>query len=253
VVLPLYANSFKETVTYMQQMKLKALVTRRTAARTRRPAAHKPGARCGSDGGATETQASDLGAGGSEAVTHRETAGTAVGEHTADRTAEARDWPKTERAAAPIDRGWSPWTRLAGVAVLAVAMAHVEGVLVYYLSRFVPGVPEQYDRGFRFPTQYMTVERSRELATILMLLAIGYLVGRTWWQKAAYYLFAFGCWDVCYYISLRVLLHWPRSPTDRDLLFLIPVQWWGPVWEPLAFSVVFMAAGVIVLKVTRRA
>jgi hypothetical protein len=148
---------------------------------------------------------------------------------------------------------WSTWTRLAGVAVLAAAMAHVEGVLVYYLSRFVPGIPGRYDHGFRFPTQYMTVERSRELATMVMLLTIGYLVGRTWWQKAAYYLFAFGCWDVCYYISLRAMLHWPTSPTDRDLLFLIPTQWWGPVWEPLAFSVAFMAAAIAILKLSRRA
>lgn len=159
----------------------------------------------------------------------------------------------TGRPAALVNHLWSPWTRLAGVAVLAAAMGHVEGVLVYYLSRFVPGIPGRYDHGFRFPTQYMAVERSRELATMIMLLAIGYLVGRTWWQKGAYYLFAFGCWDVCYYISLRVLLHWPRSLTDRDLLFLIPGQWWGPVWEPLAFSVAFMASAVIILKVTRRA
>jgi len=34
---------------------------------------------------------------------------------------------------------------------------------------------------------------------------------------------------------------------------LIPVQWWGPGWEPLAFSLAFMAAAAIVLKVTRRA
>jgi hypothetical protein len=147
----------------------------------------------------------------------------------------------------------SPWTRLAGVAVLAAAMAHVEGVLVYYLSRFVPGIPGRYDHGFLFPAHYMTVERSRELATMVMLLAIGFLAGRTWWQKAAYYLFAFGCWDICYYVSLRVLLHWPQSLTGRDLLFLIPGQWWGPVWEPLTFSIVFMTAAVIILRVARRA
>jgi hypothetical protein len=181
------------------------------------------------------------------------TAGKTALEHAHAPAAEARDRSQTLSQAAIVDHVRSPWTRLAGVAVLAAAMAHVEGVLVYYLSRFVPGIPDQYDHGFSFPTQYMTVERSRELATMIMLLAIGYLVGRTWWQRAAYYLFAFGCWDVCYYISLRVLLHWPHSLTDRDLLFLIPVQWWGPVWEPLAFSLAFMAAAAIVLKVTRRA
>jgi hypothetical protein len=161
--------------------------------------------------------------------------------------------PPASRPVLPDAGQRSPWPRLAGVAVLAAAMAHVEGVLVYYLSRFVPGIPGQYDHGFRFPAHYMTVERSRELATMVMLLAVGYLAGRSWWQRVAYYLFAFGCWDVCYYISLRVLLHWPRSLSDRDLLFLIPSQWWGPVWEPLAFSVVFMAAAVIVLRVVRRA
>jgi hypothetical protein len=201
---------------------------------------------------ARETRAHDPGVTSSKAVTADETAGAAAPQGAAGPSVEAHDRSQLGRIAAPSARAWSPWTRLAGVAVLAVAMAHVEGVLVYYLSRFVPGIPGQYGHGFRFPMHYMTVERSRELATMIMLLAIGYLAGRTWWQKAAYYLFAFGCWDVCYYISLRLLLHWPRSLTDRDLLFLIPSQWWGPVWEPLAFSAAFMATAVIVLKVTRR-
>ena len=211
------------------------------------------GTRRGSEGGATETQARDLGVRRPEVVTPDQAASRAAVERAANSAAEAHSDSQTVSVAAPADSSWSPWTRLAGVAVLAAAMAHVEGVLVYYLSRFVPGIPDQYDHGFRFPTQYMAVERSRELATMVMLLAIGYLAGRTWWQKAAYYLFAFGCWDICYYISLRALLHWPQSPTDRDLLFLIPTQWWGPVWEPLAFSVAFMTAAVIVLKVTRKA
>ena len=202
---------------------------------------------------ARKTQARDPGVGSLKAVTPDETAGAATARGAADPTVEAHDRSRPGRVGAPSTRTWSPWTRLAGVAVLAVAMAHVEGVLVYYLSRFVPGIPGQYGHGFRFPTNYMAVERSRELATMIMLLAVGYLAGRTWWQKAAYYLFAFGCWDVCYYVSLRLLLHWPRSMTDRDLLFLIPSQWWGPVWEPLAFSAAFMATAVIVLKVTRRA
>ncbi len=146
------------------------------------------------------------------------------------------------------------WTRLAGVAVLAAALAHIEGVVVYYLSRFLPGGPwRDAGHGFVFPSQYMTVERSREVATMVVLLAVGYLVGRTWWQKLAYYLFAFGCWDVCYYVSLRVLLHWPRSFADRDLLFLIPGQWWGPVWEPIGISVGFIVAAVVILRTTRRA
>lgn len=154
----------------------------------------------------------------------------------------------------PAAGAWSPWSRLAGVAVLAAAMAHVEGVVVYYIGRFVKGLPSALSQpGFHFPQQYITVERSREAATMVILLAVGYLAGRTWPQKLAYYLFAFGCWDVCYYLSLRVLLHWPHSLGDRDLLFLMPTEWWGPVWEPVSISAAFIAVAVLILARTRRA
>ena len=148
----------------------------------------------------------------------------------------------------------SPWPRLAGVVVFAVAFALVEAMVVVYLReifglkqavRFTP-------RHFYFPHSYLYREQAREFATMVMLLAVGFVAGRTWWQRFAYWLLAFGVWDIFYYVWLWVYLRWPSSPGDRDLLFLIPQEWWGPVWVPVLASCVFIAIAVLVLKYTRR-
>jgi hypothetical protein len=88
---------------------------------------------------------------------------------------------------------------------------------------------------------------------MVMLLAVGFLAGRTWWQRFAYWLFAFGAWDVFYYAWLWVYLRWPSGFGSRDLLFLIPNEWWAPVWEPVLASCAFMVVAVMLLAWTRRA
>lgn len=150
--------------------------------------------------------------------------------------------------------GSDVWTRFAVVCVWAVAFALVEAMVVYYLRklfgieyrlRFTPA-------DFHFPRAYLPYERAREAATMVMLLAVGFLAGRTWWQRFAFWLLSFGVWDIFYYVWLRVLIHWPASLTDRDLLFLIPDEWWDPVWMPVAASCGFIAVAVLVLLKTRR-
>ena len=149
----------------------------------------------------------------------------------------------------------TPWARLAVVAVWAVAFALVEAMVVVYLRRiFALQFHLVYHVGeFHFPRSYLRYEQAREAATMVMLLAVGCLAGRTWWQRFAYWLFAFGLWDVFYYVWLFVYLHWPSSPGTRDLLFLLPREWWAPVWQPVLASCVFMAVAVLILARTRRA
>ena len=60
-------------------------------------------------------------------------------------------------------------------------------------------------------------------------------------------------WDVFYYVWLYVYLRWPSSPGTRDLLFLLPREWWAPVWQPVLASCVFVAVAVLILARTRRA
>ena len=146
------------------------------------------------------------------------------------------------------------WVRLAVVVAWAVAFAFVEAMVVFYIRKlfglqyrltFVPA-------DFHFPRAYLPYEQAREAATMVMLLAAGFLAGRTWWQRFAFWLLAFGVWDIFYYAWLRVLIGWPSSLADRDLLFLIPDEWWAPVWHPLLGSCVFIAAATLVLLKTRR-
>ena len=40
---------------------------------------------------------------------------------------------------------------------------------------------------------------------------------------------AFGIWDIFYYVFLKIIYDWPKSLFDWDILFLIPLPWWGPV------------------------
>jgi hypothetical protein len=147
------------------------------------------------------------------------------------------------------------WVRFAVVCVWAVAFAAVEAMVVFYLRklfaleyqlRFTPA-------DFHFPRAYLPYERAREAATMIMLLAVGYLAGSTWWQRFAFWVLAFGVWDIFYYAWLWVLLRWPASLGDRDLLFLIPGEWWAPVWQPVVASCALIAVAVVILKRTRRA
>lgn len=145
--------------------------------------------------------------------------------------------------------GRSSWIRLAVVGVWAIAFALVEAMVVYYLRKLFA---LQYGLGFEpgdfhFPRDYLPFEQAREAATMVMLLAVGYVAGRTWWQRLAYWLFAFGVWDIFYYVWLYVLLRWPSSLGTRDLLFLMPGEWWAPVWEPLLASCVFIAGAILIL------
>jgi hypothetical protein len=150
--------------------------------------------------------------------------------------------------------GSSRWTRLVVVAIYAAAMAIVEAMVVYYLRRlfalqyaavFAPG-------RFVFPHAYLRHEQIREAATIVMLLAVACLAGRGPLQKLAYFLLAFGVWDIGYYAALKAMLGWPASLATRDLLCLMPHPWWAPVWEPLLVSSAFVVAALLLLLVTRR-
>ena len=149
----------------------------------------------------------------------------------------------------------SPWARPAAVVVWAIAFAFVEAMVVFYLRRLFA---LQYDLTFKpgdfhYPRAYLVYEQAREAATMVMLLAVGYLAGRTWRRRFAYWLLAFGVWDVFYYVWLWVLLRWPSSPGTKDLLFLIPSEWWAPVWQPVLASLGFVVVAVVILAKTRRA
>jgi hypothetical protein len=62
-----------------------------------------------------------------------------------------------------------------------------------------------------------------------------------------YFLFAFGVWDIFYYVALKLLIGWPASLLTWDLLFLIPVSWLSPVLAPVICSVTMIVMAVLII------
>jgi len=131
--------------------------------------------------------------------------------------------------------------------VFFVAMAFLESAVVVYLRALY------YPEGFDFPLVPMAgtlviTEIWREAATLIMLLVPAALVTRSAVERFAWFCFGFGIWDIFYYVWLKVLLDWPASLGSRDLLFLIPVPWVGPVWAPCLVSLGLIALALTILR-----
>jgi hypothetical protein len=137
------------------------------------------------------------------------------------------------------------------ISLFATAFAFVESSVVVYLRAIY------YPDRFTFPLKlisdhHLIVELVREAATIVMLAVVGILAGSKPWEKFAYFLVAFGVWDIFYYIWLKVALDWPSAFTDWDILFLIPLPWIGPVIAPVAISFIMITCGsLIVIRVAK--
>ncbi|MBI5817555.1 MAG: hypothetical protein HZA88_01060 [Verrucomicrobia bacterium] len=130
------------------------------------------------------------------------------------------------------------WRRLAWLGVYAIAMGLLEAVCVIYLRRLFP--VESY---FPIPPlEKMPVEIPREACTIIMLAAVAWLTGINWRSRLACFFFAFGIWDILYYVGLRWWTGWPGALLTWDCLFLIPKPWYGPVLAPVLISVYFVGA-----------
>ena len=89
----------------------------------------------------------------------------------------------------------------------------------------------------------LQIEQGRELATIVMLAAVGMLFGQTFRQWLAGFALVFGVWDLSYYAFLKILIGWPASLLTWDLVFLLPVPMVAPVIAPVLMSLSLIVAG----------
>jgi len=145
--------------------------------------------------------------------------------------------------------------RVTALAVLAfaIAMAYLEAAVVVYLQLALGS-----QVGSIFPLQpaseagdLVAIEVGRELATLVMIGAIGLLLGRTRPEGLAWSAVVFGAWDIGYYAWLYVLSGWPPTLGTMDLLFLLPVPWVGPVWSPVVVSAALVGVGLSAARMAR--
>ena len=138
--------------------------------------------------------------------------------------------------------------RWAVVVVFAIAMAWVEAACVLYIRTLVDRIEPYQANPLPINDALGNVELWREASTLVMLAAVGILAGRTWRRRAGYAAIAFGAWDVFYYVFLRIMSGWPTSLFDWDILFLLPLPWWGPVLAPVGIALVMMVWGTLVTQ-----
>jgi hypothetical protein len=137
------------------------------------------------------------------------------------------------------------------VVVFGIAFAYIEAAVVVYLRTIF------YPDGFTFPlTDFginplwkplLVIEIGREAATLVLILTSSWLFGKNRHQRFAYFAIIFAVWDIFYYVWLKVLIDWPGSLSDWDILFLIPVPWAGPVLAPVLISFTLLLFAVVVL------
>jgi hypothetical protein len=144
------------------------------------------------------------------------------------------------------------------VAIFAVAFAWVESAVVVYLRKIY------FDGAFSFPLvvvweegkhvidPLIKIEFGREIATLIMLLAVGWVAGRNKFQRFCFFMIAFGIWDIFYYIWLYVMVGWPKSLMTWDLLFYVPLPWVGPVITPVLIAAAMIGAGLLIIYYQER-
>jgi hypothetical protein len=137
--------------------------------------------------------------------------------------------------------------------IFSVAFAWVESAVVVYLRKIY------FDGVFKFPLvivweegkhiidPLIQIEFGREIATIIMLVAVGYVTGKSKLQRFCFFMIAFGIWDIFYYLWLYVMVGWPGSLLTWDLLFYVPLPWVGPVITPVLIAVAMVGAGSLII------
>jgi len=131
------------------------------------------------------------------------------------------------------------------LSLYAVAMGFLEAAVVVYMRQLYYAANPLQIFPLQFLNSYDTVlELGRELATVIMILTVALLVERkSRTHQFAAFVFVFGVWDLFYYFWLKVLMDWPQSWLEWDVLFLIPSVWLGPWICPALISVLFIAWG----------
>jgi hypothetical protein len=135
--------------------------------------------------------------------------------------------------------------RWAIVLAFAIAMAWVEAASVFYIRALVDRIEPYQADPLPMNGTLGYVELWREAATLVMIAALGTLAGRTWRRRAGYAAIAFGAWDIFYYVFLRLMSGWPRTLLDWDILFLLPLPWWGPVLAPVSVALLMILWGTL--------
>jgi len=146
-----------------------------------------------------------------------------------------------------------PRAHLLWLSLFAISMAYLEAAVVVYLrSLYYPDDPLVIFPLRVLSRYHLPIELARELATLIMILSVARLAERGLARVFAAFVYVFGVWDIFYYLWLKLIVGWPVSWLDWDILFLIPWPWLGPWIAPVFIAALFTLWGGWVLASARR-
>ncbi len=134
--------------------------------------------------------------------------------------------------------------RLIWLTLFSIAMAHVEAAVVVHLRTiYYADNPLEIFPLAILSQRHLSIELAREVATVVMILSVALLAEKGFTRVIAAFVYVFGLWDICYYIWLKLMIGWPQSWTEWDVLFLIPWPWFGPWIAPALIALMFVIWG----------
>jgi hypothetical protein len=134
----------------------------------------------------------------------------------------------------------------------AIAMAYIESALVVHLRHLYYAENPLAIFPLRlFSHRDLAIELAREIATVVMILTIALLAVRESGRRFAAFVYVFGVWDLFYYLWLKILIGWPQTWLEWDVLFLIPWPWLGPWITAALIALLFTLWGGWVLYTSR--
>lgn len=152
------------------------------------------------------------------------------------------------------------------VVTFAITFAFVEAAVVVYLRHLLSASQPTIDRneillllpGIAFmepqtalkiikDSALLNVELIREAATMVMIVSVVLLATKKIAEVIAFFFLAFGVWDIFYYVFLKLIIDWPKTLTDIDTFFLLPVPWIGPVFVPIVISLLLIGGSLMYL------
>ena len=136
--------------------------------------------------------------------------------------------------------------RIVLITLFSIAFGNVEAMVVVYLRRVLPpydemvvGTVDSLVILFKDYGVYR-IEQTREMFTMIMLVSFSALCGKNLLERFAAFCLSFAVWDIFYYIFLNLLIDWPQTLFDIDVLFLIPIPWIAPVILPVGISMMMI-------------
>lgn len=144
--------------------------------------------------------------------------------------------------------------RLFFLTIFGISFGYLEAIVVVYIRRILPADAWGHIHSISGVSSFLAnhkmlfIEQTREISTIIILLAVAILSGTRLKERLAYFLWVFGIWDIFYYVFLYCWLKWPKSILGLDILFLIPHPWIAPIILPLGCSILFLWTALLLLK-----